>query len=127
MSDNSIRTNYPMMFNQTVIPFPTDYSENSQTVESVMQTEAGKDVVTISRYDKLKATMSFVCLQNVVQTLGSFKTVDRFIFKRYNPTIDDYEERTVRMRNFNCKPRKGSEDLKEVKGVWEVSFDLEEF
>lgn len=127
MSDNSIRTNYPMMFNQTVIPFPTDYSENSQTVESVMQTEAGTDVVTIARYNKLKATMSFVCLQSVVQTLGGFRDVDSFTFKRYNPIIDDYEERTVRMRNFNCKPRKGSEDLKEVKGVWEVSFDLEEF
>ncbi len=127
MSDNSIRTNYPIMFNQTVIPFPTDCSETSLTIEKAIQTEGGNDIVTVSRYDKLKATMSFVCLQNVVQTLGSFKTIDRFTFKRYNPIIDDYEERTVRMRNFNCKPRKGSEDLKEVKGVWEVSFDLEEF
>ncbi len=127
MSDSSIRTNYPMMFNQTVIPFPADYSENSQTIEKVMQTEAGTDVVTISRYNKLHATMSFVCLQDVVQTLGSFANVDSFTFKRYNPIIDDYEERTVRMRNFNFHPRKGSEDLKEVSGVWEVSFDLEEF
>lgn len=127
MSDNSIRTNYPMMFNTTVIPFPTDYSETSQVKESVMQTEAGTDVVTISRYDKLKATMSFVCLQNIVQVLGGFRDVDSFIFKRYNPIIDNYEEKTVRMRNFNVHPRKGSEDLKEVSGVWEVSFDLEEF
>ena len=127
MSDNSIRTNYPMMFNQTVIPFPRDYSETSQVKESVLQTEAGTDIVTISRYNKLHATMSFVCLQSTVQVLGGFRDVDSFTFKRYNPIIDDYEQKTVRMRNYNCKPRKGSEDLKEVKGVWEVSFDLEEF
>ena len=127
MSDNSIRTNYPMMFNQTVIPFPRDYSETSQVKESVLQTEAGTDVVTISRYNKLHATMSFVCLQSTVQVLGGFRDVDSFTFKRYNPIIDDYEQKTVRMRNYNCKPRKGSEDLKEVSGVWEVSFDLEEF
>lgn len=124
---SSLRNDYPIMFNTTTIPFPNDYSENLQTIEKVMQSEAGTDIVTIARYSKLKATMSFVCLQSVVQTLGGFRTVDSFTFKRYNPIIDDYEEKTVRMRNFNCHPRKGSEDLSEVKGVWEVSFDLEEF
>lgn len=124
---SSIRTSYPMLFNTTQIPFPTDYSEDSQTIESSRVTEAGTDIVNVARYGKLKASMSFTCLQATVQTLASFKSVDSFTFKRYSPETDAYAESTVRMRNYKCQPKKGSEDLTEVKGVWDVSFDLEEF
>lgn len=124
---SSIRNDYPIMFNTTVIPFPLDHSEDSQTIDSVKKTEAGTDIVTVARYGKLKASMTFVCLQDMLQTLAGFSSMDSFTFKRYDPKIDAYGEKIVRMRNFKYKPRKGSEDLTEVKGVWEVSFDLEEF
>lgn len=124
---SSIRVGFPMKFNTTTIPFPTSYSEDSQTIENVKTTEAGTDIVNVSRYGKLKATMTFTCLQSTVQTLASFKSVDSFTFKRYSPETNAYAESTVRMRNFKCGPKKGSEDLTEVSGVWDVSFDLEEF
>lgn len=124
---SSIRSSYPMMFNTTQIPFPTSYSEDSQTIENTRTAEAGNDIVNVARYGKLKASMSFTCLQTTVQTLASFESVDSFKFKRYSPKTDAYAETTVRMRNFKCQPKKGSEDLSEVKGVWIVSFDLEEF
>ena len=123
----SIRTDYPMLFNTTEIPFPKSYSENSQTIEKVNKTEAGTDIVDVARYNKLKVSMSFRCLQPVLQTLASFETLNSFIFKRYNPKNGTYEERTVRMRGFKHNLLKGSEDLTEVDGVWEVSFTLEEF
>lgn len=123
----SIRTNYPMLFNTTAIPFPNSYSENSQTIEKTKQTEAGTDIVNLIRQNKLKASMSFKCLQTTLQTLASFETENSFVFKRYNPKNGTYEERTVRMRNFKHNLIKGSEDLSEVDGVWEVSFTLEEF
>lgn len=123
----SVRSNYPMLFNTTAIPFPTSYSEDSQTVENVRQTEAGTDIVNIARQNKLKATMSFRCLQATLQTLASFETQDSFTFKRFNPKNGTYEERIVRMRNFTHELIKGSEDLASVDGVWEVSFTLEEF
>lgn len=123
----SVRSNYPMLFNTTQIPFPTSYSEDSQTIESVRQTEAGTDIVNIARQNKLKATMSFRCLQTTLQTLASFETSNSFKFKRYNPKNGTYEERTVRMRDFKHELIKGSEDLPSVDGVWEVSFTLEEF
>lgn len=124
---SSIRTSYPMLFNNTIIPFPSSYSENSQTIENVKQTEAGTDIVNVLRYNKLKATMSFKCLQPTVQALASFEEEPSFTFKRYDPKTGLYGEKTVRMRNFTCSPVKGSEDLTEVNGVWEVSFNLEEF
>lgn len=123
----SIRNTYPMMFNDTVIPFPSSYSEQSKTIENVRQTEAGTDIVNIARYGKLHVSMSFKCLQPTLQSLAVFETEDSFIFKRYNPKNDTYEERTVRMRDFDCSLVKGSEDLTEVDGVWQVSFSLEEF
>jgi len=124
---SSIRSSYPMMFNTTVIPFPTSYTEEHETVDNVKQTEAGTDIVTVARYGKLKASMTIVCMQSVLQTLAGFSNIASFTFKRYNPVTDAYGEKTVRMRNFQYSPRKGSEDLTEVKGVWEVSFVLEEF
>lgn len=123
----SIRNNYPMMFNDSVIPFPTSYSETLDAIDSVKQTEAGTDIVTVVRYGKLKASMSFTCLQPILQTLSAFSHEDSFVFKRYDPTSDAYEEKTVRMRNFNYSMKKGSENLTEVDGVWSVSFELEEF
>lgn len=124
---SSIRNDFPMMFNTTVIPFPLDYSEECQTVDSVKKTEAGTDIVTVARYGKIKASMTIVCLQDVLQALAVFSETDSFIFKRYDPKTDDYETKAVRMRNFKYKIRKGSEDLTETSGVWEVSFNLEEF
>ena len=123
----SIRNTYPMMFNDTVIPFPSSYSEQSKTIENVRQTEAGTDIVNIARYGKLHVSMSFKYLQPTLQSLAVFETEDSFVFKRYNPKNGTYEERTVRMRDFNCSLVKGSEDLTEVDGVWQVSFNLEEF
>ena len=122
----SIRSSYPMLFNTTAIPFPTSYSETLNTVETVKQTEAGTDIVTVARYGKLSVSMSFTCLQSTLQTLSSFSSVDSFTFKRYNPATGAYGEKTVRMRNFNYALKKGSEDLT-VDGVWDVSFELEEF
>ncbi len=122
----SIRTNYPMTFDNTEIPFPLMYSEELVTVDSVKQTEAGTDIVTVARYGKLKASMTIVCLQSTLQALAGFADEDSFVFKRYDPKTNAYEQKTVRMRNFNYIMRKGSEDLT-VNGVWEVSFDLEEF
>ena len=123
----SIRNDYPMMFNNSVIPFPTSYSETLNAIDSVNQTEAGTDIIVVSRYGKLSVSMSFTCLQPVLQMLASFSDEDSFTFKRYNPATDAYGEKTVSMRNFNYSLKKGSENLTEVDGVWEVSFELEEF
>jgi len=70
--------------------------------------------------------MTIVCLQPTLQALSDFADEDSFVFKRYDPKTNAYEQKTVRMRNFNYILRKGSEDLT-VNGVWEVSFDIEEF
>jgi hypothetical protein len=123
----SIRNDFPIMFNTTAIPYPKTISEDTGVVETVKQTEAGTDIVNVSRYNKLKASLSYTCLQPTVQLLAGFSTVDSFTFKRYNPKINAYDEKIVRMRNFKYSLVEGSQDLTEVAGVWSVSFDLEEF
>jgi hypothetical protein len=122
-----LKNDYPMFFNQTEIPFPSTWSEDSNTVESTWMSEAGTDKINVSRYDKLKINMAFNCLDAVVEILGGFSNMDSFQFKRYNPRTAGYETRNVRMRNFKTTFKKKSEDLSISNGIWNVSFSLEEF
>ena len=127
MPYTNLKTDYPIKFNTTVIPFPSGWEENPNVVENTFQTEAGTDKVEVIRYDKLSVSVSMKCLSSLVTTLGSFSRMDSFTLKRYNPTNDTYEERTVRMRGFKYKLVPKSQDLGATKGIWEVSFNLEEF
>lgn len=122
-----LRGTYPLKFNNTEIPFPKSYSEDSQIIETVKQSEAGTDLVSVTRRNKLHASMTFKCLASWVATFATFEALDSFLFYRFNPRTGTYESRTVRMRNFKHSLENGSQDLTAVDGVWSVSFDLEEF
>ena len=122
-----LRTSYPMYFDTTAIPFPSTYTESANTVETVNKSEAGTDIVNVTRDDKLSISMTIKCLQPMVATIGSFQTKPSFVFKRYQPKTGAYEERTVRMRYLSINLQTGSQDLSEVDGVWQLTFRLEEF
>lgn len=121
-----LRSN-PMYFNTTEIPFPSSFTESYDTIESVNQSEAGTDLVNVTRYGKLTATMTIKCLPDVLADITAFATEDSFTFRRWNPITGAYENRTVRMRNLQVALVSGSQDLSEVDGVWSISFSLEEF
>ena len=123
----SLRSTYPMYFDTVAIPFPSTYNESANTIETVNKSEAGTDIVNVTRDDKLSISMTIKCLQPTVQAIGAFQTKPSFTFKRYQPKTGAYEERTVRMRNLSITLLKGSQDLTEVDGVWQMVFRLEEF
>lgn len=122
-----LSTDYKIKFNNTEIPFPASWSEDSEVLEKVYQSESGIDKLIVQRKDKLKISMNFNCLATLASTLGGFSQLDSFTFKRYNPRNATYEERTVRMRKFTSSFVKKSEDLSATNGIWKVSFTLEEF
>ena len=122
-----LRTDYPMYFDTTVIPFPSTFTESHNTIENVDKSEAGTDIVNVTRYGKLSISMTIKCLQPTVETIAAFETKPAFTFKRYNPALGIYEERTVRMRNLSVSLLKGSQDLSSVDGVWQMVFRLEEY
>lgn len=118
---------FPISINNTTLPFPHKWQETSNVVETVNKTEAGTDQVEVVRYDKLTISCEFGCTNTLVATLKGFAKLSSLTVKYYDAETDAYKERTMRMRKFSQSLADGSHTLSTVRGVWNVSFDLEEF
>ena len=119
-------TTHPYLFNSTEILYPITWEETFTEIEDVQQSEAGTDIVSVRRSDKLSVSASFKVNTTWLTTLKSFKSLDSFTLSRYDGTTEGYNTRTVRMRNFSQNRIRWSETA--VDGsLWEVSFNLEEF
>lgn len=118
---------FPLYINSTALPFPSKWSEKSNVVETVNKTEAGTDQVEVVRYDKLTISCEFGCTNTLAATLKGFSKLSSVTVKYYDTETDAYKERTMRMRKYSQTLASGSHTLSEVRGVWSVLFDLEEF
>lgn len=117
---------YPYKFNNEEILYPIAWSESFSTIESINQSEAGTDIINVVRYKKLSVSASFKVTNTWLKKFEDYADVDTFTLKRYDGSINGYDERTVRMRNFASNRVQHSEDLTSTVGIWEVSFTLEE-
>lgn len=118
---------FPITINTVQLPFPHKWAETSNVVETVNKTEAGTDQVEIVRYDKLTISCEFGCDNTLAATLKGFSRLASLTVKYYDTETDAYKERTMRMRKFSQSLADGSHVLDGLRGVWSVSFDLEEF
>ena len=119
---------YPMTLGGYQIPFTNDWSEKSNVIEKTYQTEAGTDMAIVSRFDKLSISAAYVVYDD--ETAKMFKELSKkreMVLHRYDILAQAYEDRNVRMRNFSIKLVEGSIKSKGRHGVWNVSFNLEEF
>lgn len=119
---------YPMIMNGTTVPFFPETDNEPLKLEAVTQSEGGRDIVQVIRDDKMSVSVKTeVAGVQWVKFFYGLHKMDAFVLKQYNPLIEAYDERTVRMEDFKYKAKKKSEKLTAVTGVWEVSFKLEEF
>lgn len=118
---------FPLMFDSDVIPQPSTWTEQSNVVETVNQTEAGTQQAEVVRYDRLKVNCGFVVTDATAQLLKTYSKRNSIAVKYYDIETDAYKTRTMRIRNFSAALKKGSHTLQTVRGVWEISFSLEEF
>lgn len=116
--------NYPIYFNDTVIPFPISHNASYDVVENINTSEAGTDLVDMVRNDKLSLSMSFKMTSENVRMIRAFSRMRTFTLKIYDTLEDDYVERTVRMRNYKENLIPKSERISISNGLWEISFDL---
>lgn len=125
----SIRNDYPTIMNGTTIPFfETKWQPVPQKIEKVNQSEGGRDIVQQIRAGKMNISISYVIADAVwVQFFEQLNELDSFTIRFYNPKINGYDDRIVRMTNYTPARRRKSEDLENILGVWEISFNLEEF
>jgi len=119
---------FPIKINNTPIPVPIEWSENSVIVENALTTEAGTDVIDVLRVDKLTVTASFDVSSSWLSTFkGWSNSTSALAVKIYDPVTDAYVERSMRMRNFINNLVKDSDRTSGTVGLWNVTFDLIEF
>lgn len=119
---------YPVIMNGTAVPFFPELDNEPQKLQTTNRSEGGRDLVQLIRSDKMKVSVKTeIAGAQWLQFFYQLYMLDAFSFKQYNPLIDNYDERTVRLEDFKYKAKKKSEYLTAVTGVWEVSFTLEEF
>lgn len=125
----SLKDTYPIIMNGTTIPFfPTSWQRSPQKIQSVNQSEGGKDIVNTTRIDKMSISATFAIADKAwVQFFNGLNDLDVIVVQDYSPSLDGYDRRDMRMVDFTCSARRKSEELASVLGVWDVTFTLEEF
>jgi hypothetical protein len=120
-----ILKNYPIKINNTAIPFSGSMSEKYDTIENVNTSEAGTDVVQLTRVGKLTTSISYTMLSDFIPTLEGWRdSMTALSVKIFDFGTGGYKERSMRMRNYKKDIVKHSQDLTVTTGIWKVSFDL---
>lgn len=115
-------------FNSTVISIPAmSWVENPEKLKNTFTTEAGTEVDLIVRSEKLSVSASYKCTDSWLNTFLGFRDLNSFTLTRYNAKLGTRETKTVRMTDFNYGLVRHSDELLAVNGIYEVSFNLEEF
>lgn len=119
---------FPIKFGETAIPFPTNWQQTPNKVQSLLQSEGGTDLIQSVRKDKMHIDAQFILADDTwVKFFSQYDKLDSFVLSQYSPITSAYEQRTVRMEGFSYTLRRKSQELTTVTGVWSVSFSLEEF
>lgn len=115
-------------FGETRITIPAiSWVENSEKLKNTFTTEAGTEIDLIVRAEKLSVSASYKCTDNWLQIFMQYRDMNSFNLSRYNPRTKTNENKTVRMTDFNYSLVRHSDELSVTNGIWEVSFNLEEF
>ena len=117
---------YPYCFDEIQLDFPLTWQETVRTVETVQQTEAGTDIIILTRADKLSVSVTARVSSPKLAIFDTYSKKQSFNLYRYDVNTGLYDTRVVRMRNYSRSLKRHSQDLTVTKGVWDVSFTLEE-
>lgn len=120
-------SDYPTLINTVALIRPTGWTEEYGTIETVNQTEAGTDVVDVTRRGKMTITASFKCSSFWAKKFIDWYSLATLTVKIYDPSSNGYIEHNMRMRDLKKKTIKHSEKISYGNGLYEVSFKLVEF
>ena len=110
------------------IPNPQDLTVNYQTLETVQQSEAGTDLITVLRTQK--RTISFTARCNSQMFYDYISENGQFYFGAGLKQVqfpNDWYSVLARVRIKSAKMVQGSEDVDSfstVKGLWEVGIEI---
>lgn len=120
---------YPIKFDTTPLPFfPSSWGRQLKKITNTQQSEGGVDIVQTIRRKKLSTPITCaVADDDWVDFFEQYYEKDEFTLSVYSPRTGGYEEKRVRIDSLDIKPRRHSEDLTGVVGIWDVTFTIEEF
>lgn len=126
---NSIKSDYPIIMNDTELPFfPTSWERSPNKIQNTNQSEGGRDIIQKIRSDKMSISASFAIADaNWARFFEELNELDALEVKEYSPRLNAYRTMTCRMEGFSISARRKSEELNGIYGVWDISFTLEEF
>ena len=120
-------SDYPIKFNGESIPEPVSWSENSEVIEAVNETEAGTDQIIVTRFDKLTISCSFQCSHRWAKKFKEYSKLNEVTVNFYDVINEQYRTRAMRIRNYQMNLVNNSWRTDRTNGLWEISFDLIEF
>jgi hypothetical protein len=119
---------YPVIMNGTTVPFMPSLKNKPKINQKVNKSEGGRDIVQIFRKNQMSTSVSLKLADfHWVQFFYQLYMMDSFVMKQFNPLVGGYDERTVRIDDFDYDNEKDSDKLTAVVGVWNVNFTIEEF
>ena len=120
-------SDYPIKFNGESIPEPVSWSENSEVIEAVNETEAGTDQIIVTRFDKLTISCSFQCSHRWAQKFKAYSRKDEISVNFYDILAGENTTRIMRIRDFRAQLIDHSWLTPGTNGLWNISFTLKEF
>ncbi|MBR5299111.1 MAG: hypothetical protein IKU36_02545 [Bacteroidales bacterium] len=106
---------------------PITWNESYSIVEATSTSEAGTDLVSVTRQNKLTVSASFQVTSRWYHKLYELSQMASLTLTKYDPLANTSTNRTVRMRDFSAELQQHSESVPDTTGVWSVSFSLIEF
>lgn len=115
--------------NNVVLPMFDSWKEDYEKVATTATTEDGKDEQVTVRQKKLVVTATFKVTSNYAKMFAKWSQEDTLTLVCYDLASDTYLSHIVHMEDFSSDLKKHSQDIDNnvSKGIWTVSFKLEEF
>ena len=117
----------PIKFDGEDIIEPVSWSEDSEVIETVNETEAGTEQISVTRYDKLSVSCTFQCSHRWAKKFKKYSQQDEISVSFYDILNENYAARQMRIRDFKVSLVDNSWRTPNTNGLWNVSFNLIEF
>lgn len=124
----TLKEQYPLIFDDTTIPFyPSGYVRSDEKVSVVNQTEDGHDDVEITRVEKTTLELSFLVNAHWAAILKGFQRKASISVQIYDKVNRAYETKLMRIEGYTEDLEQYSDRNQQSMGLYTVSFSLVEF
>ena len=122
-------TTYPIKFNNIPIPFPTSWDETPQRIANNFTTEAGTRKVLESRNKRLRINGEWTVTSRWLKKFQQYRDMSSITVQIYDAETSAYKSYTMSItdESFVYSLIKNSHRLNNTEGLYELSFELEEF